>query len=199
MLTFAEFLMAEPLPSAQIQQTILECLQGRRDVALFGAYAVNAYITEARMTQEVDILALEANRFATELQNYLHEKLHIAVRIREIKSGQAWRIYQVHKPDNRHLADIRSVNQLPKTELIGDIQVLTPRELAMSKLVAYHNRKHQPKAGTDWRDLTLLLLRFPELKLEISECLKQQNYSQDIQQTWAEISNIELTQVDDGY
>ncbi|WP_339396870.1 nucleotidyl transferase AbiEii/AbiGii toxin family protein [Synechococcus sp. C9] len=191
--------MAEPLPLAQIQQTILECLQGRRDVALFGAYAVNAYITEARMTQDVDILALEANRFATELQNYLHEKLHIAVRIREIKSGQAWRIYQVHKPENRHLADIRSVNQLPETELIGDIQVLTPRELAMSKLVAYHSRKNQPKAGTDWRDLTLLLLRFPELKLEISECLKQQNYSQDIQQTWAEISNIELTQVDDGY
>ncbi|WP_247215263.1 nucleotidyl transferase AbiEii/AbiGii toxin family protein [Synechococcus sp. C9] len=199
MLSFTEFLMAEPLPLAQIQQTILECLQGRRDVALFGAYAVNAYITEARMTQDVDILALEANRFATELQNYLHEKLHIAVRIREIKSGQAWRIYQVHKPENRHLADIRSVNQLPETELIGDIQVLTPRELAMSKLVAYHSRKNQPKAGTDWRDLTLLLLRFPELKLEISECLKQQNYSQDIQQTWAEISNIELTQVDDGY
>jgi len=199
MLSFTEFLMAEPLPLAQIQQTILECLQGRRDVALFGAYAVNAYITEARMTQDVDILALEANRFATELQNYLHEKLHIAVRIREIKSGQAWRIYQVHKPENRHLADIRSVNQLPETELIGDIQVLTPRELAMSKLVAYHSRKNQPKAGTDWRDLTLLLLRFPELKLEISECLKQQNYSQDIQRTWAEISSIELTQVDDGY
>jgi hypothetical protein len=65
--------------------------------------------------------------------------------------------------------------------------------------VAYHSRKNQPKAGTDWRDLTLLLLRFPELKLEISECLKQQNYSQDIQRTWAEISSIELTQVDDGY
>ena len=31
MLSFTEFLMAEPLPLAQIQQTILECLQGRGD------------------------------------------------------------------------------------------------------------------------------------------------------------------------
>ncbi len=199
MLTFSEFFMAEPLPLAQIQQTILEFLQGRTDVALSGAYAVNAYITEARMTQDVDILALQAIIFATDLQNHLHQKLPIAVETREIKPGQAWRIYQVHKPENRHLADVRSVEKLPETQLIGDIQILTPLELTMSKLVAYHARKNQPKAGTDWRDLTLLLLQFPELKSAISERLQQGNYSQAIQQTWVQISTMELTQTDDGY
>lgn len=199
MLTFTEFLMAEPLPLAHIQQAILEFLQGRKDVALFGAYAVNAYVSEARMTQDVDILALSANIFVAELQNYLHQKLSIAVRIREIKPGLAWRVYQLHKSENRHLADVHLVTQLPEIQLVGNIQVLTPLELIMTKLTAYHARKNQPKAGTDWRDLALLLLRFPELKPQVSERLMQQNYSSEIHQTWAQISTMEFTQTDDGY
>ncbi|WP_071455757.1 hypothetical protein [Gloeomargarita lithophora] len=191
--------MAEPLPLAQIQQTILGFLQGRQDVALFGAYAVNAHVAEARMTQDVDILALQAQAFTTALNNHLHQKLPIAVRVREIKPGLAWRIYQIRKPENRHLADVRSVAQLPATEWIGNMQVLTPLELALNKLVAYHARRNQPKSGTDWRDLTLLLLRFPELKCQVSERLIQENYELEIQQTWASIATLELTQADDGY
>ena len=45
-LTFQEFAMREDLPLSKIHQTVLEFLQGREDVVLFGAQAVNAYVSE---------------------------------------------------------------------------------------------------------------------------------------------------------
>ena len=53
-LTFREFAMGERLPLATIQDAMLEFLRGRDDAALFGAQAVNAYVDEPRMTQDVD-------------------------------------------------------------------------------------------------------------------------------------------------
>ncbi len=50
-LTFQEFAMRETLPLSKIQEAILEFLQGRTDVVLFGAQAVNAYVSDPRMTQ----------------------------------------------------------------------------------------------------------------------------------------------------
>ena len=44
--------------------------------------------------------------------------------------------------------------------------MLSPEELIASKVIAYHDRKGQPKSGTDWRDVAVLLLRFPKLKSE---------------------------------
>ena len=43
---------------------------------------------------------------------------------------------------------------------------MSPPELIAHKVIAYHARRGQPKAGTDWRDLAMLLLTFPELKKE---------------------------------
>ena len=40
-LTFREFMMAEPLPLATLQKAVLEFLRGRDDVVVFGAQAVN--------------------------------------------------------------------------------------------------------------------------------------------------------------
>jgi 4-hydroxy-tetrahydrodipicolinate reductase len=48
--------MREPLPLATIHDAVLEYLRGRDDAVLFGSHAVNAYVTEARMTQDVDIV-----------------------------------------------------------------------------------------------------------------------------------------------
>ncbi len=45
-LTFQEFAMRADLPLSKIHQTVLEFLQGREDVVLFGAQAVNAYVSE---------------------------------------------------------------------------------------------------------------------------------------------------------
>ena len=70
-LTFREFAMREALPLATIHSAVLEFLQGREDAVLFGAHAVNAYVHEARMTQDVDILALRGQEFTEELRAYL--------------------------------------------------------------------------------------------------------------------------------
>ena len=43
--------------------------------------------------------------------------------------------------------------------------VVAPEELIAGKLIAYQRRQGTPKSGTDWRDLAVLLLAFPELKV----------------------------------
>ena len=50
-LTFQEFVTHEPLPLSKIQGAVLEFLQGRDDAVLFGAQAVNAYVSEPRATK----------------------------------------------------------------------------------------------------------------------------------------------------
>ena len=100
-LTFREFVMREPLLLATIQDAVLGFLRGRDDAVLFGAQAVNAYVDEARMTQDVDILSARAEELAEEIKNFLHEKFHIAVRVRNVKEGIGYRVYQVRQPRNR--------------------------------------------------------------------------------------------------
>ncbi len=52
-LTFQEFTMHETLPLASIHEAVLEFLSDGDDVVLFGAHAVNAYVKEPRMTQDL--------------------------------------------------------------------------------------------------------------------------------------------------
>jgi hypothetical protein len=163
-LTFREFVMHEPLPLASIHEALLGFLRGRDDAALFGAQAVNAYVDEPRMTQDVDILSVRAADLAEEIRTFLVKRFRIAARVRRVRGGLGYRIYQVHRPRNRHLADVRSVETLPPVRRIGNIRVLAPADLIAMKVVAYANRQGQPKSGTDWRDLAMLLLAFPELK-----------------------------------
>lgn len=191
-LTFQEFAMREALPLSKIQEAVLEFLQGREDVALFGAQAVNAYVSEPRMTQDVDLLSVRAKDLAEELGEYLSGKFHIAVRVREIGEGKGFRVYQVRKEGNRHLADVRNVDELPETEKIENVLVLSPAELIASKVISYHSRKGKPKAGTDWRDLAVLLLRFPELKGKVSEILQAKNVGEDVLYTWYDIENQDI-------
>jgi hypothetical protein len=167
-LTFQEFAMHETLPLSKIQEAVLEFLQGRDDAVLFGAQAVNAYVSEPRMTQAVDILSTRGRGLAEDLCGDLSEKFHIAVRVREIKE-KGFRIYQVRKEGNRHLVDIRPVTELPESETIENIRVLSPAELIASKVISFQARLGKPKSGTDWRDLAVLLLKFPELKSETGE------------------------------
>src|SRR6266446_6415785 len=99
-LTFREFLMREPLPLATIHQAVLEFLRGRDDAVLFGAQAVNAYVDEPRMTQDVDMLSPRAAELAAELRSHLAGKFHIAVRMREVAEGRGFRLFQQQKPKN---------------------------------------------------------------------------------------------------
>jgi hypothetical protein len=50
--------MSESLPLATLHQAVLDYLRGRDDVVLQGAQAVNAYVDEPRMTQDIDVLAV---------------------------------------------------------------------------------------------------------------------------------------------
>src|SRR5437588_5479187 len=102
-LTLREFAMKEPLPLAKVQDAVLEFLRNRDDASLFGAQAVNAYVDEPRMTQDVDILSTRAAELAEELRLALANEFHIAVRVRMVADGKGYRVYQMREPKNRHL------------------------------------------------------------------------------------------------
>ncbi|MFN0277572.1 MAG: hypothetical protein ACKVRN_03105 [Pyrinomonadaceae bacterium] len=198
-ITFQEFVMHEPLPLSKIQEAVLEFLQGRDDAVLFGAQAVNAYVSEPRATQDVDIISTRAKEFAEELREHLSERFHIAVRVREIKD-KGFRIYQTRKEGNRHLVDVRIEKSLPKSKLIEDISVLTPVELIFSKVLSYESRRGKPKAGTDWRDLGTLLVRFPELKMpdgEVFKLLRDRHASEFAIGFWQELVEQDFTVEDE--
>lgn len=198
-LTFREFMTHELLPLATIQQAILEFLRERNDVVLFGAQAVNVYVDEARMSQEVDVQSIRAHELAEELRAYLSNRFHIAVRVREVAQGKGLRLYQIRKEGNRHLVDIRPVAKLPPTRLIAQILVATPEELVAEKIIAYASRRGQPKSFTDRRDLAMLLLAFPELKNEnsgVAERLRDASASDEIMQLWKEIVQQEILPTD---
>src|SRR5215212_5815071 len=135
-LTLREFAMREPLPLAKVHDLILPFLRHRDDAVLFGAQAVNAYVDEPRMTQDVDILSTRAREFAEELRAHLAAKFTIAARVREVAGGQGFRVYQLRQPKNRHLADVRLTAALPPTQLIAQIRVPTPEELIAQKIVS---------------------------------------------------------------
>ncbi len=59
-LTFREIVMKDPLPKGVIQQSVIDFLKCRQDAAIYGAMAVNAYIDERRMTEDVDIVSPRA-------------------------------------------------------------------------------------------------------------------------------------------
>ena len=183
---------------------MLEFLQGRSDAVLFGAQAVNAYVAEVRATQDVDIASLNGEAFAEELRAYLSTRFHIAVRVREIRDGIGYRIYQVRKPENRHLVDVRPVAILPPAQRLHGLLVVEPPELIANKVAALVARRGKPKSGTDWRDIASLLLRFPELKTPkgaVRERLEAVDAGAAVMaewQSWAE-SNLSPEGDDDGY
>jgi hypothetical protein len=158
--------MREPLPLATIHDAVLEFLRNRSDAALYGAQAVNAYVKEPRMTQDVDIASTCAAELAEELRKYLSQRFHIAVRVRSVRGGIGYRIYQMRKPQNRHLVDVRPVETLPPVKRVRKVLVVTPPELIANKVISMVGRQHKAKGLIDEADLYRLLLTYPELKTE---------------------------------
>jgi hypothetical protein len=199
-LTFREFVMREPHPLAEIHDAVLEFLRGRDDAVLYGAQAVNAYADKARMTQDVDITSTRAPELAEELRAFLNARFHIAVRVREVREGLGYRICQVRKPKNRHLVDVRPIDTWPPTQRVKQVLVMTPPELIAGKVMAYVRRQGKPKAGTDWRDLAMLLLTFPELKTEdgpVAERFRAAGAADDVMAAWKELVVQEIEPEDE--
>lgn len=202
-LTIREFAMREPFPLATIHSAVLEFLIGRDDVAVFGAHAVNAFVSEPRMTADVDILSPRAEALAEQIRALLNSRFGMAVRIREIGDGTGYRVYQVRKPANRHLVDVRQVTKLPPITAKDGIQIVVPAELIAQKVCALVQRRGRPKSGTDWRDLALLLLQFPKLKREVGEVevrLMALDASPAVMAAWRELVAQEILPEDeDGF
>ncbi len=123
--------MREPSPLATIHDAVLEFLRGRDDVVVFGATAVNAYVDEPRMTQDIGLMSTRAQDLAEELREYLSERFHIAVR-----TGS--------------FAGTRAIGYF-KCKRTAIVIWLTSVRLAPCQL---HN---QSKASLSWRRFNLLL------------------------------------------
>ena len=188
--------MKEPLPLAKVQEAVLEFLRNRDDAALFGAQAVNAYVDEPRMSQDVAILSTRAAELAEELRTHLASTFHIAVRVRSVARSKGFRIYQLRQPKNRHLADVRQVVELPPTQLIAEVRVPLPEELIAQKIVSLSGRRGQPKADTDRRDLKVLLLAFPQFKSPTGPVLDRLNAAQADESALAEWRELVATQIE---
>src|SRR5213075_640341 len=100
-LTFEEFAMREQLPLATIHEAVLEFLRGRDDAVVFGAQAVNAYVDEPRMSQDIDLVSTRATELAEELREYLSGRFPITIHVSG--NGKGYRLFQNQKPRNRHL------------------------------------------------------------------------------------------------
>jgi len=199
-LTFKEFAMREPLPLATIHEAVLEFLRRRDDVVVFGATAVNAYVSEPRMTQDIDLMSTRAPELAEELREYLSERFHIAVRVRNVRGGKGYRLFQVQKKGNRHLVNVQPGESLPQSQEVEEVRVINPPELIARKLISFNARGGQPKSFTDMRDLAMLLLAFPALKSEsgpVTETLKSIGASAEEMKAWRELVSREITPPND--
>ncbi|MCX7015965.1 MAG: nucleotidyl transferase AbiEii/AbiGii toxin family protein [Candidatus Sumerlaeota bacterium] len=196
--------MRETLPLATLQSAVLEFLQKRDDVVVFGAQAVNAYVNEARMTQYIDLVTTRPDAIAQELRDYLRQRFHIAVRERQVGAGQGIRLFQARKAGNRRLVDIRPVATLPRAKRIAGILVMAPEDLIAAKVIAYHQRRGQPKSGTDWRDIAMLLLTFPALKTAptlVADRLRAAGASPEALAVWKDLAaqEIRAAEEDEGF
>jgi hypothetical protein len=194
-LSIREFVMRESLPLGVIHDAVLEFVRDRDDAVLFGAQAVNLYVDVPRLTQDVDLASTRAADLAEELRAFLNQRFNIAVRVRDVRQGLGYRIYQMRKEGNRHLVDIRPVAQLPPSHRVEGFLVVTPEEAIAGKLAAWVSRRGKPKAGTDWRDLAMLLLRFPNLKSEsgpVLDRLLEIGAAEDVLAAWRELVASEI-------
>jgi hypothetical protein len=194
-LTFREFIMREPHPLAVIHDAVLEFLRGRDDAVVYGAQAVNAYIDEPRMTQDVDIMSQRAAELAEELRVFLNKRFHIAIRIRNVREGLNYRIYQVRRPKNRHLVDVRPVVEFPPTKRVKKVLVVAPPELIANKVISMVNRQKKRKGFMDRADLNVLLVTFPDLKTaegEVADRLRAAGASAEVLATWKDLVSQEI-------
>jgi hypothetical protein len=81
---------------------------------------------------------------------------------------------------------------------------MAPAELVASKVIAYHQRRGNPKSGTDWRDLAMLLLTFPDLKSDtgpVAALLQAAGADPEVMAAWKELvaQDIHAADEDEGF
>jgi hypothetical protein len=203
MLTATEYLMRETVPLYRVHEAIFDFCRGRSEVTIFGAQAVNIYVPEPRMTQDVDLFSPTPRETAEALASALNESFRIAVRIREIAGGKAYRVYQVRKEGSRHFADVRVVEfgLDDATELDGIRYASLPLMVAM-KVSALAKRRLAPKGATDLADVRRLLLAHPELRAvdgPVAEALQRIGADAEVTRVWEELRHQPAVVDEDDY
>ena len=86
--------------------------------------------------------------------------------------------------------------------ILRGMLILAPADLIASKIISYYQRRGKPKAGTDWRDLGLLSLAFPNLKAEtgvVTQLLQAAKVEQAVLDLWFDFVAQEIEPEDDEY
>jgi len=133
-------------------------------------------------------------------REHLSNRFQIEICIRAMGEGRGYRLFQNRKSGNRHLVDIRQVESLPSAQRVQGVLVIAPAELIASKVVSYYRRRGQPKSGTDWRDIAILLLRFPELKNAngpVADALRAAKAEPEVLVAWHELVAQEIQPPDE--
>lgn len=82
------------------------------------------------------------------------------------------------------------------------LSIIAPPDLIASEIISYYQQRGKPKSGTDWRDLAMLFLTFPELKQESStvlNCLLSLEINEKILELWRELVQMEIESEDDEF
>jgi hypothetical protein len=201
-LTLQEYSMANEVTLAEIHRVVLNFLQNRTDSIVFGAQAVNLYVDEPRMTQDVDVMSTIAAELSELIRSELHQKLHIAARVRSVANEKGFGVFQLRSPSNRHLVDIRQVDELLPYRSFEGILVVDPDELVVLKLVSLASRPNTPKGMTDRADLLRLLLAYPSYRtdrLSIDTLLKKRKVSDEVIAIWESVVSSDIQPDADDY
>jgi hypothetical protein len=138
------------------------------------------------------------------LRAYLSQQFQIAVSVRTVANGLGHRLYQVRKPADRRLVDVRGVDGLPPHHVAEDVMVMPPAELIRQKVVGMVSRSGTVKPMIDLADIRRLLLAFPHLKVLdglVAERLRASGAPAPALEAWREIAAEEIVAEndEDGY
>jgi hypothetical protein len=206
MLTATEYHMHEPVPLHRAHTAIFDFCRGRADVVVFGAQAVNVWVKHPRMSQDVNLLTTDPSATADALARALGAELHITARVREVKPGLGYRVYQARKEGNRHLADVRRAD-FPLDDAVerDGVRYTAPALTVAMKVCAYAKRRMAPKGATDLADLRRLFLAYPELRSDtdaVTEALARVAAEPEALAAWLELLAAPIVsdeETDEGY
>jgi len=96
-------------------------------------------------------------------------------------------VYQIMKPKNRPLVDVRQEPSLPKAVSKRGVRFVEPITLLAMKVKSYVARRNQIKGDTDRVDIRRLLVAFPKLRKlggEVTRMLIDEGVSDDVLKAW---------------
>src|SRR5262245_26395516 len=91
--------------------------------------------------------------FAEELLAELSRRFQITVLIRTVADCLGHQLYQIRKPKDRYLVDVRGVSQLPPHGIVQGVQVVDPIDLICQKVISMVGRSRSAKGTFDLGDL----------------------------------------------